>query len=123
MKKLLVVAAVLAALMLGAGAGVVVAQGTPNPSSDVLFDPELAHPGTNMSSYEEGLTIQEILVDFNLDCNGRGIVTTTRLGDKIVQEVVLTEAFSDGVPDGTHCSRSGVVRDGNWSTQFVRNTN
>jgi hypothetical protein len=123
MKKLFVVAGMLATLMLGAWAGVVVAQGTPNPSTDVMFDPSPAHPNTNVSSYEEGVTIQEILIDFNLDCNGEGIVTTTRLGDRIVQEVVLTDAFTPGVPDGAHCSRSGLVRDGIWITRFELNTN
>jgi hypothetical protein len=121
MKKVAVVAA-LAVMLIGASAGVVVAQVTANPSSDVLYDPDLAHFGTAPSEYAEGVTIQHINTTYSAGCQGEGIVTTTRLGDMIVQEVVLTAGYEPGVGPGDHCSRSGSAS-GWWDSGFQPNTN
>ena len=121
MKKLFIAVAAAAMLMLGAGAGVVVAQGTANPSPDVMHAPP-GDPGTNPSAYAEGITIQEFYVDYGGECNGYGIVTTTRLADRVVQEVVLTEPFVTGVQPGQHCSRAGSASSG-WHNVWFPNTN
>jgi len=121
MKKLFITAAAAAMLMLGAGAGVVVAQGTVNPSPDVMHAPP-GNPGTSPNAYAEGVTIQEFQVDYGGDCNGYGIATTTRLGDRVVQEVVLTEPSEPSVLRGAHCSRTGNASSG-WQNTWLPNTN
>jgi len=121
MKKVAIVAA-LAVALIAASAGVVVAQGTANPSSSVLYDPDTAFFNTPPSDYAEGVTIREVNIAYDPGCYGTGIVTTTRLGDLVVQEAVITTPTEPNVDAGDHCSRSGSAS-GWWDSGFKPNTN
>lgn len=113
MKRWISAVAILVLAMIGGGAGVVFAQAAANPSSDVMYEPFVYHvggPGGSPGFFAEGVTISE----FNgLYMGGEcgtgsvyGLVTTTRLGSRVIQELVRN--------DGESCSRVGTVGDFEW---------
>ena len=119
MKKQIAIASMLATLVLGAGAGIVVAQSTANPSSDVLFNSSQPVSAYDQpTNYAEGVTISEMNVQWNPGCNGYGLATTTRIADRVVQEVVITESYESNVEVGDVCTRTGTVSDG-YFPQFT----
>ena len=111
--------AVLAAVCtLLVGAGIVVGNPLANPSEDVMYG------GTTFSTdqpstFDEGITISEMHITSPTfaeceDVGRLGLATTTRLGDWVTQEVVLTPEDQDPASDpraGDHCSRVGYAGD------------
>lgn len=114
MKRWISAVAILTFAMIGGGAGIVFAQAAANPSSEVMYEPYVTHiqgPGSTPGYFAEGVTISEFQGHYMGNECGTGsvygIVTTTRLGSRVVQELVRD--------DGETCSRAGDASTNSWT--------
>lgn len=113
----MVATGLLTALLLGAMGGAVLAQAVRSP--DVMYRDEVVYSINDYPRfYEEGITVAEWSGQHlggrcrsDTGAGAAGVLTTTRFGDRVVQEVVTDE--------GVDCTRAGLVSTDRWISDWI----
>lgn len=120
MKRFSIAVGIAAMAAVGSGTGVAVAQSVIDPNEQVMYEPAVNNingESSFPSYFADGVTISEFQGAYMLGCGSgyvTGLVTTTRLGSRVVQELVVTDYYDPSL-EGQSCSRAGDTGTDTWT--------